>query len=134
MHPHFVKLKEIIHNLLQEKIFPEAAQAQRERSQVLREDNEDKKQTNFKSLIYQELGNSYVYTSSDEKRFPLTIDIDQDVLLVNDQSELLPKSKNKRQLIQYIAHAFEISMLAPEEERRDKFYQLLSEFAKLDLL
>lgn len=134
IHPHFVKLKEIIHDLLSNTVFPEADRSQRERSQALREDKEHKKQTIFESLLHQELGDDYVFTSSDEQRFPLTIDTDQNVLLVNDQSELLPKYKNKRKLIQYIAHAFEISMLAPEEERRDKFYQLLSEFAKLDLL
>ena len=134
IHPHFVKLKEIVHALLMNKVFPEADRAQRGRSQALRVDKENEKQTNFESLIHQELGDSYVLASSNEQRFPLTINTDQDMLLINSQSKFLPKSKNKRQLIQYIAHAFEISMLAPEEERRDKFYQLLSEFAELDLL
>ena len=134
IHPHFVKLKEIIHNLLSEKVFPEAGRAQRKKSEALRQEKEHKRQITFESLIHEELGGSYVSNSNDEQRFPLTIDTDQEMLLVNDQSDLLPKSKNKRKLIQYIAHAFEISMLAPEQERRDKFYQLLSEFVKLDLL
>ena len=73
-------------------------------------------------------------STNDEKPLPLTIDTDAEMIFENDQSAFLPKSKSKRDLIQHIAHAFEISMLAPEEERREKFYELLSEFAKLGLL
>ena len=134
IHPHFVKLKEIIHNLLKDEVFPEADRGQRKRSQGKRDDRQNEKQTILKSLIRQELGDDCTLTSNDEQRFPLTIDTDQDSVLVNDQSELLPNSKPKRELIQHIAHAFEISMLAPEEERREKFYQLLLEFANLGLL
>ena len=129
-HPHFVKLKEIIHKLLRDKIFPEADRGQRERSQGLREDRENKKQETLTSLIRQELGNNYLLTSTDEKSFPLTIDTARNMIFKNDQSEFLPKSKSKRELIQLIAHAFEISMEVPEEKRREKFYQLLSEFVE----
>ena len=134
IHPHFVKLKEIIHNLLRDKIFPEADRDQRERSQGMREDKENKKQASLKSLIRQELGDNYVLTSTDEEPFPLTIDTGESVIFENNQSEFLPKSKSKRELIQRIAYAFEISMEAPEDKRREKFYQLLSEFVKLGLL
>ena len=134
MDPHFVKLKEIIHNLLKDEVFLKADRGQRKRSQEKRDDIQNKKQTTLESLIRHELGDNYTLTSNDEQRFPLAIDTDQDNVLVNDQSELLPNSKPKRELIQYIAHAFEISMLAPEEERREKFYQLLLEFANSGLL
>ena len=133
-HPHFVKLKEIIHNLLRDKIFPEAGRGQRERSQEMREDRENKKQETLKSVIRQELGDNYLLTSTDEKSFPLTIDTAGNMIFKNNQSEFLPKSKSKRELIQLIAHAFEISMEVPEEKRREKFYQLLLEFVEFGLL
>ena len=133
-YPHFVKLKEIIHNLLREKIFPEAGRGQRERSQEMRESRENKKQETLKSVIRQELGDGYLLTPTDDKPFPLTIDMAKNIIFKNDQSTFLPKPKKKRELIQLIAHAFEISMEVPEEKRRERFYQLLSEFVKLGLL
>ena len=134
MDPHFLKLKDIIHTLLETEVFPEARRAQRRRSQKTHDDRESKKQTTIQSLIRQELGDSFTLTSTHEKPLPVTIDNDAEMIFENDQSPLLPKSKSKRDLIQRIAHAFEISMLVPEEERREKFYELLSKFAKLDLL
>ena len=132
--PHFLKLKSIIHTLLETKVFPEAGRAQRRRSQNRYNDKENKKQTAIRTLIHQELGDSFILTSTNEKPLPVTIDTDAEVIFENDQSELLPKSRSKRDLIQHIAHVFEISMLVPEGKRREKFYELLSEFAKLDLL
>ena len=134
MHPHFAKLKEIIHNLLKQEVFPEAHRDQRKRSQEIHEDRENTKRAILKSLIRQELGGDYVLTRTDEKPFPLTIDTVQDMIFENDQSPLLPNAKSKRELIQRIAYAFEISMEAPEDKRREKFYLLLSEFVKLGLL
>ena len=134
MDPHYLKLRSIIHTLLEEKVFPEAGRAQRSRSRKTQEAKHSKKQVAVQSLIRQELGNSYTLASTNEKPLPLTIDTDKKVIFKNDQSALLPKSKSKRDLIQRIAHAFEISMLVPAEERREKFYQLLSELAKSDLL
>ena len=134
MDPHFVKLERIIHSLLETKVLPEAGHTQRIRSQKTHKDRESKKEATIQSLIRQELGDSYTLTSTNEKPLPLTIDTNAEIIFENNQSALLPKSKSKRDLIQRIAHAFEISMLVPEEERREKFYQLLSDFAKLDLL
>ncbi len=134
IHPHFVELKEIIHNLLKDRIFPEADRGQRERSQGMREDRINKKEKKLESLIHQELGDNYLLTLTDEKSFPVTIDADRNMIFKNNQSGFLPKSKRKRELIQLIAHAFEISMEVPEEQRREKFYQLLSEFVELGLL
>lgn len=134
MDPHYLKLRSIIHTLLEEKVFPEAGRAQRSRSQRAQEDRHSKKQASVQSLIHKELGDNYTLTSTIEKPLPLTIDTKTKMIFKNDKSALLPKSKSKRDLIQRIAHAFEVSMLVPEEERREKFYQLLSEFAKLDLL
>ena len=134
MSPHFVKLTNFIHNLLKMEVFPEAARTQRRRSEGKNEDRQNKKLAILQSIIRQELGNNYTLISNDENRFPLTIDDNQDLVLVNNRSKLLYGSKSKRELVQLIAHAFEISMLVPEEERREKFYQLLSDFTKLGLL
>ena len=134
IHPHFVKLKEIIHNLLRDKIFPEADRGQREGSQEIRKDREKQREKKLESLIHQELGDNYLVTSTDEKSFPLTIDTARKLIFKNNQSKFLPKSKSKQEFIQLIAHAFEISMEVPEDKRREKFYQLLSEFVELDLL
>lgn len=134
MHPHFVKLKEIIHNMLKHEVFSEAHRGQRKRSQEIHADREKNKQAILKSLIRQELGGNYVLAPTDEKPFPLTIDTVKDMIFENNQSPLLPNAKSKRELIQRIAYAFEISMEAPEDKRREKFYLLLSEFVKLGLL
>lgn len=134
MHPHFVKLKEVIHALLKNEIFPEASREQRKRLQAKREDREIEKQAALNAFIHQELGDDYVLTSTDEPPFPLTIDLVGEKVLENNQSKFLPTPKGKRELIQLIAYAFEISMQAPEEKRREKFYDLLSEFVKSGLL
>ena len=134
IHPHFVKLKEVIHNLLQDKIFPEADRGQRERSQGMREDRENRKQETLQFLICQELGANYVLTATDKEPFPLTVDTSKNVIFENTQSKFLPRTKSKRELTQLIAHAFEISMLAPEEKRREEFYRVLLKFMDADLL
>jgi len=134
MNPHFVKLREIIHNLLEDEILLEAGRGQRKLTEKKHKDRQHEKQTKLESLIHQELGDNYGLASNDEQQFPLIIDTDQNLVFVNNQSELLPNSKSKRELVQFIAHAFEMSMLVPENERREKFYQLLSNFAKSDLL
>ena len=134
MHPHFVKLKEVIHEQLKNEIFPEAGREQRKRLQAKREDRESKKQDALNAFIHQELGDDYDRISTDEPPFPLTIDMVGEKVLENNQSKFLPTPTSKRELIQLIAYAFEISMQAPEEKRREKFYELLSEFVKSGLL
>ena len=134
IHPHFVKLRETLHKLLKNKVLPEADRGQRERSEGTRKDKQNKKQAKLKSFVHQELGDNYLLTSTDEKTFPLTIDTGENVIFENNQSEFLPKTKSKRELIQLIAHAFEISMLAPEEKRREEFYRILLKFVESDLL
>ena len=115
VHPHFVKLKEVIHELLRDEIFPEAQQGQKKRSQANREDMEKEKQVTLNALIHRELGDT------DEKLYPIDVDIAG-----------IPESK--RELIKFITWAFEISMQVPEKKRRERFEQLLSEFVKSGLL
>ena len=134
LHPHFVALKNIIHDFLENCVFPEADREQRKQSQIANEEKQNGRLVILESIIHQELGNDYTLISSDDQQFPLSIDTNQNWVLSNDQSVFLPKSKKKRELVEFIAHAFEISMLVPEHERREKFYQLLYDFTKLDLL
>lgn len=134
MNPHFVKLQEVLHHLLRTEVFPSADKGQRQRSKEIRENRESRKKEMLKSLIREELGDKYVSVAKAEQHFPLIIDTYKDTLFENNQSTLLPNLKSKTKMVQAIAHAFEISMLAPEDERRERFYQLLSKLVKLDLL
>ena len=134
VHPHFVKLKEAIHNMLEKQIFPESERSQAERRKRKRESRENEKQTTIKSLISQELGGTYEVRSTNKERYPLTIDSVRDRILENSQSIFLPSGTNKRELIKYIAYAYELAMETPEANRRERFYQLLSEFVNLGLL
>ena len=134
VHPHFVKLKETIHNLLEKQIFPESRRSQTERSKRRRENIVNEKQTTLNSLVSRELGGTYKLTSTDKELYPLTIDSVSDRILENNESTFLPNGKSKRELIRYIAYAFELAMETPEEKRRARFYQLLLEFVNSDLL
>ena len=134
LHPHFVKLKEIIHNVLENKVFPEAARSQRKRSKEKLEHIETEKEATLTSLINSELGDNYGRISTNTEIFPLKIDNSEKIIVENNDSVFLPKSKSKRKVTRLIAYAFEISRQAPEEERKKKFYQLLSDFVKSDLL
>ena len=134
LHPHFVKLKEIIHYVLEKEVFREADRAQRKRSQEKLENKEKVKEETLTSLIHNELGDNYGRISTDEEGFPLKIDSLKKTIVENNHSVFLPRSKNKREITRLIAYAFEISLQAPEEKRREKFYQLLSDFVRLDLL
>ena len=134
IHPHFVKLKEVIHNLLETEVFPEAGHRGRERSLAKRKGRATEKQALLNTFIHRELGDDYVLISTDESSLPLMVDPSGEKVLENNQSKFLPTPKSKRELMQLIAYAFEISMQAPEEKRREKFYGLLSEFVKSGLL
>ncbi len=134
LHPHFVRLKEIIHSALKKKIFPEADRTLRKRSQEKLENKEKKKEETLTSLIHNELGNNYQRISTEEEVFPLKIDSSEKTIIENNHSVFLPKPKSKQEVTKLVAYAFEISLQAPEEKRREKFYQLLSDFVKLDLL
>ena len=135
MDSHFVRLKDMIHDLLENEIFPAAYRGQRKRSQEKHEVRENERRATLNTLVRQRLGNAYTLTSTDEQPFPVTVDTDDGVIIENDQSAFLLNSRgNKREVIKRIAYAFEISMQAPEEERRETFYEILSEFVKSGLL
>ncbi len=129
LHPHFVKLQQIIHSLL-EKVFLEASRGTKERSKNKFQEEQANKREAVKSLLAYELGGNYEIASGDDEK-PLIVDIDQGKVIINNNSPLWPKSRNKRELAQLIAIAFEVSMLAPEQERREQFYKLLTQLLEL---
>ena len=135
MDSHFVRLRNIIHDLLNSEIFPEAERGQKKLSQERKKTEEVEKRAILTTLVRRKLGSEYVLTSTNEQPFPVTVDTDDGVIIENDQSAFLLNSRgNKRDLIKRIAYAFEISMQVPEEERRETFYKTLSEFVKSGLL
>jgi hypothetical protein len=66
-----------------------------------------------------------------EGDIPLVIDTRKKKVLINSRSPLWPRSQSKRDLAQLVAMAFEISMLSPERQQRDRFYKLLSKLLNL---
>ncbi len=130
IHPHFVGLQQTVHSLL-EKVFFEASKGVKERSLVKQEEEQARRQKALRRLLEQELGSKYEIVITEDNQLPLIIDTKRDKILINNQSILWPRSKNNRELAQRAAFAFEISMLAPEPERRTRFYKLLSQLLDL---
>ena len=130
MHPHFVRLQQIMHSLL-EKAFLEASRGVKERSRVKQKEEQTKRQEALKHLLEQELGSKYELEITEDNLLPLMIDTKQGKILINNQSIWWPQSRSNRELAQRAAFAFEISMLAPEPERRARFYKLLSQLLDL---
>lgn len=126
IHPHFVKVQQLVHSLL-EKVFVEASKGTKERSKIKQQDEQIKKMEAIESLLELELESNFEFIDTKEDQKPLAIDLDKKKIIINDQSPLWPRSKNKRELAQIIGIAFEISMLAPEPERRERFYKLLTQ-------
>lgn len=132
MHPHFVKLQQIIHNLLDEAI-QVARQDQGKRSQVKQETQEFEREESLNRFVSKKL-DGYTIVNTDKIKTPVTIDTERNKVLINPESPLLPKLKIKQDLVKQIMLAFEMSMLAPEEQRRDKFYELLLDLVDFELL
>ena len=130
MHPHFVALQQSVHSLLQE-VFLEAGRGVEERSRVRQKNERDRRLGALRHLLSQELGGNYQLVETEETQLPLEVDTKYRRVLINTQSTLWPRARNKRELAQLVAIAFEISMLVPESERRERFYKLLSQLLNL---
>lgn len=143
MHPHYVRLQKVVHDLLK-TIFAEAERGQKNRSRKKKQNKQKEQRQSLNQLIKKDLGESYSLIvwqkekdlAVDDRRFspPVVINPSQQEIILNDQSKLLPQQQRKRELVTAIAYAFETAMLAPEEERRKKFYEILLDLVKTDLL
>jgi hypothetical protein len=130
MHPHYVRVQQLVHNSLK-TVFTEASKGVDERSQARQQDQQKQRAKALRSFLNQELGGEYQVIESEESQIPLTVDTDQERVLINSQNALWPRAKGKRELAQLVAVAFELSMMVPESERRERFYKLLSRLLSL---
>jgi hypothetical protein len=130
MHPHFVKLQQIVHDLLRE-VFLEAGRRVKDRSQIKRQSEQKRKMESLKRLLNQELNGDYEISESEKYPRPLEVDISKERVLINSKSPLWPKAKRDREIAKLVAIAFEVSMQTPTKERRERFYKLLSHLLSL---
>lgn len=130
MHSHFVKVQQVVHKTLDE-VFSQASRRGTKRSKIKRQSEQRRKLLALKHLLAQELEGKYELVEVDEADVPLIIDTRKKRLLINHRSTLWPRSQSKRELAELIAVAFEISMLSPEGQQRDRFYTLLAKLLNL---
>lgn len=130
MHPHYVKVQQIVHRLLKE-VFSEASKGTSERSQKKHESTLKTKQLAIGNLLRSEFGTKFEVKETEDSEYPLTIDPEKKRVLVNPDSVLLPKSKAKKEAAQLVAYAFELSLLEAPLKRRKKFYELLTQLLNL---
>jgi hypothetical protein len=130
IHPHFVKVQQIVHRLLKE-VFSEASKGTTERSQKKHVSQLKTKQSAIVNLLSSELGSKFEVKETKDNEYPLTIDPEKKRVLVNQASMLLPKSKAKKEAAQLVAYAFELSLFETPNKRRKKFYELLAHLLNL---
>lgn len=131
LHSHFVKVQQVIHRLL-DKVFSEASKGVTRRSQAKKENERSRKWEALEQLISEELSGNYRLVETEGNHLPLVIDTKSKRILINTESSLWPRSKSKRDLAQYVAVAFEISMLNPKlDGQRERFYKVLSRILNL---
>lgn len=128
MHPHFVRLQRDVHERLRE-VFSQAGRGTQARSRVRRQKQQAQKEETLKELLGEELGEGYELVETEgsflEDR-PLVVDTEHKKVLVNSRSSLYPRARARRDLAQLVAVAFEVSLMAPETDRRKRFYSLLT--------
>jgi len=77
------------------------------------------------------LPEDYELEKTNDTLLPIEIDENHRKILINEDSPLMPRSKNQKELSQLAGIAFEISMQAEESDRRKRFYDLLSKLLSL---
>ncbi len=128
MHPHFVRLQQGVHDLLR-KVFSQAGRSTQERSRARLRDQRAHKFEALKELLNKELAEGYELVETEDSLpddQPLVVDTEHKRVSINTRSSLYPRAKARRDLAQFVAVAFELSMLAPESEQRRRFYELLT--------
>ena len=114
-----------------QKVFLKAGRGVDERSRAKQHEERQRRTESLQHLLHQELEEDYELAESEKIQFPLAVDTEQRKVLINPRSTLWPRARNKRELAQLVAIAFEVSMLAPASERRERFYTLLSQLLGL---
>ena len=128
MHPHFVRLQRDFHARLKE-VFSQAGRGTQARSRARRQEQQAQKEDTLRELLSEELGEGYELVEIEDtlpEDRPLLVDSEGKRILVNTRSSLYPRARARRDLAQLVAVAFEVSLLAPEKERRKRFYGLLT--------
>lgn len=128
LHSHFERLRRSVHERLKE-VFSQAGKGTQERSQAQRQQQQAQKIAMLKELLGEELGEGYELLETEDslpEDRPLVVDTEHRKVLVNTRSSLYPRARSRRDLAQLVAVAFEVSMMVPEPERRERFYKLLT--------
>lgn len=126
MHPHYVRVQQVLHGVL-ESVFYEASQGVKERSRVKAESDRHERQQKVRRVVQLELGKGFDIRETNETEAPVSIEMQHELVQIDPNSNLWPKSRNKKDLAQIAALAFELAMQEPEQKRRDTFYRVLRE-------
>jgi len=124
LNPHFETLKTSIHQQLKE-IFSLASKGVDLRSQIKKEEKDKRKIEIVKNILVQRLNHNYEIVESEIYDQPVFIDTEINKVFINPNSNLLPKSKSKKELVQNLGIILELSMLAPDEKQKEWFYESL---------
>lgn len=130
IHPHYVKLQQIVHGLLKD-VFSEASRGVEERSEKKRKNTLEARHIAVTNLLRSELGKSFEIKETEDIEFPLMIDVEKKKVFKNNNSPLLPRLKQKKEAAELVAYAFELCLLETPSKRRKKFYDLLAQLLNL---
>jgi hypothetical protein len=124
-HEHFVALQNAIHNILL-TVFLEARSGMKTRSETKADREQERLELAITRIISEEFKSPYSIKDNGNGELPIEIDSINSEIIVNSGNDLWPRSKSKRELARLIGIAYEISLKVPENERRTRFYMLLT--------
>ena len=130
MNEHYTKLQGTIHDLLN-SVFTEAGKGVARRSQHKRKVEQTKRQVSLARFLEKELGRRYHLIDAEETPAPIHIDQESGKIIFNQKHQLFRKSKSKRDVAKLASMAFELAMLAPEDEQRERYFRLLDHLLDL---
>lgn len=130
MHSHYVSLQRTIHELLP-TIFSEASQQVRSRSYAKSASETERFDAQLREFVRSQVESHEDHSKDSDVELPLSLDVTGTRFILNERSPLWPRTKQNRRLVQLIGVAYELSMLAPDEEQRVTFYSVLREILGL---
>ncbi len=130
MHPHYIKIQQIVHDLLP-SVFRKASIGVNERSARKRIAAESAHSKRIISIINESLGGTYDVVEKNDDGLLIEIDKKQQQIILNTGSDYWPKKKAQRDLTKIAAIAYEISAIAEKSARRDTFYKLLNKLLSI---